>query len=214
MTIEKNFQEGSKYYRYFEDFHKYLAADWVITTTEAGSGSAAETVADAAGGILVVTNDDADNDADFFQYINETFKYVANKRLYFAARFKLSDANDSDFVMGLQITDTTPLAVTDGIFFQKDDGDALLDFHVVKDSTASDVTGVATLADDTYVTVEFYYNGSSSKIELFVDGALVGSAPLTNVPDDTELTVSFGVQNGEAAAKVLSIDYIEVVCER
>lgn len=36
---------------------------------------------------------------------------------------------------------------------------------------------------------------------------------LTNLPDDEELTVSFGIQNGEAAAKTLAIDYIRVEVE-
>jgi hypothetical protein len=36
---------------------------------------------------------------------------------------------------------------------------------------------------------------------------------LTNLPDDEELTVSFGIQNGAAAAKTLSVDYIRVEAE-
>ena len=42
----------------------------------------------------------------------------------------------------------------------------------------------------------------------------VCSAPLTNVPDDEELALSFAVQNGEAVAKVLSVDYIGATQER
>ena len=29
-----------------------------------------------------------------------------------------------------------------------------------------------------------------------------------------EVTVSFGIQNGEAAAKTMTIDYVNVICER
>lgn len=36
----------------------------------------------------------------------------------------------------------------------------------------------------------------------------------TNLPDDEELTVSFGIQNGAAAAKTMSVDYIMAVKER
>lgn len=206
--------EQSKYHSFFDDFDKFTAADWTITTTEAGTGSATEAVGNADGGVLVVTNAAGDDDADFFQWAKETFKFVSGKRLYFAMRFKLSDATDSDFVAGLQITDTTPLAVSDGIYFQKDDGDASLDFHVTKDSTTTSKSAVATLADDTYVKIAFHYDGSSSDIDIMIDDAIVGAVALTNVPDDEELTVSFGVQNGEAVAKVLSVDYIEVVKER
>ena len=198
---------------FFDDFDRYVAADWTITTTEAGSGSASEALTDEDGGVLLITNDDADNDADFFNKVGESFLFETGKKLFFKARFKVSDATQSDFVMGLQITDTTPLDVTDGVFFQKDDGDTNLDFHVEKDDTATSETGVHTVADDTYLTVGFYYNGKS-EITYFVDDVKQGSVATTNMPDDEELTVSFGVQNGAAAAKTMSVDYIFAAKER
>ena len=117
-----------KYHVYHEDFDKYTASDWVITTTEGGSGNASEALGDGDGGLLVVTNDDADDDSDEFQWaggsggVIESFKYEAAKGLYFKTRFKVSDATQSDFAIGLIITDTTIIdGVTDGIFFEKDD---------------------------------------------------------------------------------------------
>ena len=102
------------FYGYFNDFMTYNSGDWTITTTEAGSGNASEAVTSSAGGALLITNDDADNDADFFNLKGEGFKLSSSKKAYFSARFKVSDATQSDFVIGLQITDTTPLAVSDG----------------------------------------------------------------------------------------------------
>ena len=56
------------------------------------------------------------------------------KRKHTFSRFKLSDATQSDALVGLAITDTTAIdGVTDGIFFTKDDGDTNLDFVVEKD---------------------------------------------------------------------------------
>lgn len=206
------------YFEYFNDFTRptdYDTNDWTLTTTEAGAGSATEAIGNLAGGILVVTNDAADDDNDFFQLTKETWKWVSGKALEFEMRFKLSDVTQIDFVAGLQITDTSPLAVTDGIYFQKDDGDALLDFHITKNSTSTDVTGVATLANDTWIKIGFYYDGvDAHKMQIFVNDVRVGAAALTNIVDDEELTVSFGIQNGEAVAKVLSVDYIRVVQER
>lgn len=197
-------------HEYFNDFDRYVAAEWTITTTEAGAGDATEALANVDGGCLLLTNDAADNDCDFLQKIGESFKFEVGKRLYFEARFKVSDATQSDFIMGLQITDTSPLAVTDGIFFQKDDGDANLDFHVVKDSTATDSTAIATVANDTFMTVAFYYDGTGSKFDVLVNDVVVAQPVLTNVPDDEELTISFGIQNGEAVAKTMTIDYVFV----
>ena len=112
----------AKYHVYHNDFDTYLASDWTITTTEGGSGNASEALGDGDGGLLVITNDDADNDNDFLQLVKEGFKYEAGKQLAFNARFKTSDADASDVVMGLQITDTSPLNTTDGVFFLLTDG--------------------------------------------------------------------------------------------
>lgn len=200
--------------RYLEEFDRYAAGEWTLTTVEAGASSATEALTSIDGGALLITNDAADNDADFYQLPSEGFKFDATKRLYFETRFKVSDATQSDIVVGLQITDTTPLDVTDGIFFSKDDGDALIDFNVEKNNTATATAGIATLANDTFVTLAFYYEPSDGKIQYFVNGARVGASVITNVVDDEELTVSFGLQNGEAVAKTMTMDYIFVAKER
>ena len=123
------------FYGYFNDFMTYNSGDWTVTTTEAGTGSASEAVTSSAGGALLLTNAAGDNDLDFLQLKGEAFRLSASKKAYFSARFKVSDATQSDFVMGLHITDTTPLDVTDGIFFISADGAATLDFQVEKDNT-------------------------------------------------------------------------------
>lgn len=205
--------DPTKYHIFFDDFDRFAAAEWTITTTEAGAGAASEALTDEDGGVLLITNDNADNDADFFQKIGESFLCQAGKELFFKARFKVSDATESDFVIGLQITDTAPLDVTDGIFFQKDDGDANLDFHVEKNNTASSAAAVATVVSDAYLTVAFHYDGKS-KVKAFVNDVGVASLPVTNLPDDEVLTVSFGIQNGEAAAKTMHLDYIFVAKSR
>lgn len=208
--------------RWENDFHFYLATDWVITET--GSGTRA--VGQIKDGVFVVTNAAADNDVNSLQLrsiasgaVAEHWKFVSGKKLRFAARFKISDATQSDFVIGLHITATAPVATppTDGIFFRKDDGDRLIDFCVRKNDTASTATGElgrsGYMTDDTYTCLEFIYDGGSM-ITAYQDGVPFGSCPLTNVPDDEELAVSFAHQNGTDAAKVLSMDYIGVWQER
>lgn len=204
--------DPTKYHVYFNDFDTYVVGDWTLTTTEAGAGSATEALTDVDGGALLITNDAADNDLDFFQLVGESFKFEVGKKLFFKARFKVSDATQSDFVMGLQIRDTTPLDVTDGVFFQKDDGDTNLDFHVEKNNTSTDATAIATVGTG-FFTVAFYYDGVS-KVHYYVDDVKKGSLATTNLVDDEELTVSFGIQNGEAVAKTMTVDYIFVAKER
>ena len=203
-----------KYHQYFNDFDTYLASDWTITTTEDGTGSASEALADGDGGVLLVTNAAGDNDHDFFQLVKEGFKFESGKQIGFHVRFKTNDATQTDIVAGLQLTDSTPLDVTDGIFFLKSDGAATISFIVEKDSTQSTLTLPNSLADDTFMTLGFIYDPKDQKFHVFQNNVLAGTVVSTNAPDDEELTLSFGIQNGAAAAKTLSVDYVGAYKER
>ena len=199
----------------FNDFDNYIAGDWTVTETQVG---ATQAITNEDGGVLLLTNSAADDDLVALQLSKETFKFAVNKPLFFKAKFKVSDATQSDLVIGLQITDTTPLAVTDGVYFSKADGAATLNFNVVKNSTATTASAIATLSDATYITVAFYYNGVDKIV--YAAGTdsnaptILGKSVITNLPDDEELTLSFAVQNGEAVAKTMSIDYIFCSKER
>jgi hypothetical protein len=213
------FLDPTKYITWFDDFHDYDANQWLITTVEAGAGDASEAVGNLDGGVLVITNDANDTDADYLQWsgvsssaATETFKFTVGKKLWFKARWKISAVTDLAVVMGLQITDTAPIDVTDGVFFSKADLSTTLNLLVEKNNTAT-TTAVGTMVADTYVVTSFYYNGKNA-IEVFLNDVKVGTSAVTNLPDDEELTISFGMLNGAAVAHVLSIDYIFVTEER
>lgn len=197
--------DPSGWHTYFNDFDTYVAADW--TVTETGDGTQALT--DADGGVLLLTDAAADDNSIFMQKVGESFLMEAGKPAVFKARFKVSDATQSDLVIGLQITDTSPLDATDGIYFTKADGSASLSAVCRKNATTGSTSlTAATLADDTYVVVGWYYDGKSS-VTVFVNDVSVGTLDGTSTYlPDTELTVSFGIQNGEAVAKTMSLDYL------
>jgi len=210
---------------FFDDFQTFTAGQWTITTTEAGSGSATEALTDAAGGVLLVTNDNADNDLDFFQKVGESFLLAEGKRTIGKFRFQTNDATGSELHFGLMITDTDPYnatagdGVTDGIFFMKEDGTTNVNFYVQKNATTGQLTtaAVTTLTSATWTELAFAYDGKRT-VTLWKDGGQLVSVDLTAAPTDylpdTELTVSFGLKNGAAAAKTLSVDYIFVAQER
>ena len=198
------------FHTYFEDFDYYTAGDWTVTETDAG---ATQALTDGDGGLLLITNTAADNDLVSLQKKGESFRFESGKALFFEARFKVSDATQSDVVIGLQITDTTPLDVTDGVFFIKADGAATVDFRVEKNNTATTASAMATMEDDTYIRLGFYYDGSSA-VQYFVNGTYTGSSVTTNLPDDEDMTVTIAIQNGEAAAKTMTVDYVYVAKER
>jgi hypothetical protein len=201
---------ATKFHTYFEDFDYYTAANWTVTETQAG---ATQALADGDGGLLLLTNSAADDDLVALQKVGESFRFEAGKKLFFEARFKVSDATQSDVVMGLQITDATPLDVSDGVFFIKADGSTSVSLLVEKNGTATTTASVATMANDTFVRLGFYYDGVS-QIQYFVNGVLGGASVTTNLVDDEDLTVSFAIQNGEAVAKTMTVDYVFVAKER
>ena len=213
---ENLFQFGmldpTKYHVYFNDFDEYVVGDWTLTTVEAGGSSASEALTDTDGGCLLITNDTNEDDSDFFQKIGESFKWASTKDMFFKARFKISDATQSDFVMGLQITDTAPMDVTDGLFFTKADASTSISFRVEKDNTATSTTvGTCTTS---FMVLGFHYKASDGLFHIFMDDVEIGTSVSTNAPDDEELTVSFGIQNGEAVAKTMTLDYIFVALAR
>lgn len=204
------------YIVYSNDFlveQDYAAADWVITTTEDGSGSASEALAsDEVGGALVITNDDADDDSNSLQLTQETFKLASDKRVWMEVRAKVNDADQVDAFIGLCVTDTTPLAATDRVGFQIDDGNASINVLTEKDSTETKTDSDVDASDDTYVKLGMYSDGSG-KVEFYVDRNKVATHS-TNIPDDENLCVTLHLVNGEAAAQSLTVDYIHVVQER
>lgn len=207
--------DPTKAYRWFNDFHTYVAGDWTVTETQAGATQAIS--AGAAGGVLLLTNDTGNTDVNQIQLASETFKYVAGKQMWMKARFALT-ATLANFgaVIGLAITDTTAAAaVSDGIYFRKASGASTLEFVVEKDSTETTTGTIATMTTGTFVTVAAYYNGKDS-FEVWVDGVKSATiTTLTNVPDDEELAITIASVNATTgAANVLSVDYLFVAVER
>jgi hypothetical protein len=204
------------YHQYFNDFDVYTAADWTITAT--GTGTSALTNVD--GGALLITDSAANGDARFHQKVGEGFLFTSGKKAFFEARFTVSDATLTSWVMGLQVTDTTPLDVTDGAYFLKSTASTSISFIVGKDATTGRLTTAAVstnAAAGTYMKLGFYFDGVRF-ITLWRDGVEISTVDLTTTLatflPDTTLTISFGVQNGEAVAKTMTVDYIFAAMER
>ncbi len=212
---EYPYVDPTTYYTYFNDFFIYTAGDWTETATSAGAGTSAwlSSLLNAGGSIDMLSAAN-DNDGSYLQLLGEGFVPVANRKMFFRTRFKGVEATQSDMVAGIQITDTTPQAVSDGVFFRKDDGDALIDLVIVAAAAGTTtVTGIATLVDDTFITLAFYYDGIDT-ITYYVNDVRAGETVSTNLPL-VPMTVSFGMVNGEAGAVVgMSMDHILAAIER
>lgn len=201
------------FHQYWNDFDTYTAGDWVVTETDSG---ATQALTAGDGGWLLITNTAGATDLAALQKTPAAFSFTAGKRAFFRCRFKVSDATKSAVVFGLQVIDTTPLDVTDGIYFLKAAAAATVNFICRKNATpgSTSATSVATLADDTFVELGFYYDGLGT-VAYEVNGAVTGSVSGSSAYlPDTTTTVSFALQNGEAVAKTMTVDYVYAAIER
>ena len=204
--------DPTKYHVWFDDFDDYDANMWTETATSVGTGTSAVTVPDADGGLARITTAANENDGIFCEWDSETFKVESGKKMWIKARFQVGDAAQSDMIIGLHSTDTTPLDATHRFAFITEDGSAAMFFNVDDNSTDADSSTVATLADDTFVEVAAYYDGKGT-IMLYADGAHITTMSSVDVPSG-EMAVGFGYLNGAAGAETTDIDYLLVIKER
>jgi hypothetical protein len=184
--------------------------DWTITRVEAGAGESTVAKGDAAGGIITITTDAADNDGINMQLLGESFKLVAGNVMYFGIRLKASATTQNDFFVGLAITDTDILGgVTDRIGFEKLDGVTDVKAMLEKDSTETLSASLLTL-DTSYHIYEFYLDAAGN-VEFFIDGVSVATPATTNLPNDEELRVSIHALAGEAVAKTFDVDWVRCI---
>lgn len=190
-----------------------MDTNWTVTRVEAGAGESTIAIVDGVGGIARITTDAAENDGVNAQLLGEAFELTSDQVLYFGAfGLKLGDATQSDFFLGLAITDTDVLGgVTDAIGFQKVDGSADLTFIQTKSSVTTTSAGLATLADATASDIEFYWDGVAGTLEVFVNGVSKVTPVTTNLPNSEFLRITWQFLTGMAASKTMDVDRITVI---
>jgi hypothetical protein len=213
--------DPTTFHLYYDDFDVYTAGDWTVTETQAG---ATQALGAGDGGLVLLTNSAADNDVNQLQKLPAAFTVTAGKKAFFACKFKLSDAGtagalQSDCMVGLANADTAGLltnAWVDGIYFYKADGALTIDVFVRKDATtgSNTVAAIGSVVEATFITLSWFYDGVSL-VYYAIDGVIKGSlsAAAAYLPNAvTTTTLSLG--NGEAVAKIMTIDYVFVALER
>lgn len=83
-------------------------AGWLNTEVDAGAGDTTATlVAGSVGGELALKTAENESDGANVQLLGEAFSLAARYPTYIGARFKSSDADQTEITLGLCITDTT-----------------------------------------------------------------------------------------------------------
>ncbi len=204
---------------YEEDFYTFVAGQWTETDVQ---GANTVAIQNGDGGIITLLTAGADDDEVQLQKIAagisvESWLFDPDKRFFVEILATLSEVLLSEMLIGLAITDTTLLGGhADGLSFRKAEATGLVTLVAEKNSV--EVAGnVGTIVDATAFRLQAYYDGQGSDGRLYgaLDGAVGSfSTPDASFPNDEELTISFAVRAGEAAAKTLTMDRIVVIQER
>ena len=181
--------------------------EYTSTVVEAGSGNTTIASTDKSGGAVLITTAANENDGGSYQLLGESFKTDGNE-LYFGTSIATNEATQSDLLIGLSVTDTAMLGgLANGIYFECLDSATGISAVTESGSSETQSDSLGTLADDTFVELEFYYNGSN--VEFFINGSSVATHTAT-IPS-TEMRVSFEYLTGAAAAKTMTLDRIRCV---
>lgn len=208
--------------KYLQNFASLPADDqttdpteFVNTVVEAGAGVSTAVLGDVAGGALIITTAANEDDGYSMQLGNPNSGRSAQLNgdypTYFGIRFQINDVDQTDCLFGLCVTDTALLGgMTDGVYFRSVDATGILNFVIEKDSVES-TTAVATMADDTDITAEFYYDGQN--IKAYIDGDLKATIADSDAsfPNDEALRLSMEFLTGEAVANTCQIDWVRII---
>lgn len=206
IKVIKDFTEGPGVDAAFDN-------EYTVTRVEAGAGESTITRIDGSGGFARITTDANEDDGINLQLLAESFKFKTSNFLYFGAfGIKISDATQSDFFLGLAVTDTDILGgVTDRVGFESLDGGVLLKAMLEKNTTETLTASLANLANDTAFDLEFFWDGPAAKIKFFLNGAAVATPAITNLVDDEDLRFTWQFLAGAAAVKTMDMDKFVVI---
>lgn len=196
--------------RFGEDFT--TAKEFTVTYVDVGAGTTSIAQAVTAGDRALLTNAGNENDGTNLQVIGTPFALAAGHPLYFGAKLSISDATQSDLLVGLANTDTTLMAAhalnvsSDGVYFYKVDGGTVAVAGALKAAAASSVNS-ATAVTTSKMLYEIYWDGST--LYFYHDGSLVTS--MANGYPTAVLCPSLYFANGEAVAKTAKVEWMRCI---
>lgn len=185
--------------------------DWIITGT-----SSTFATTSGLGGVALITPGGTTTTTTVAT-AGSGFQFISGQKFWYVCRIKMSAISSTKaFSFGLQKGSGATASATDGLWFTKPASSTSLNLVSTVNSTATTlVTGVTTVAADTYVDVGFYYDGtdllvySNDVVVARVSAPTVGSTGTTFT--NALLNTSFNVV--PTATDTLSIDYVLVAQE-
>jgi hypothetical protein len=192
---------------YTNDFNTLIGTDFTVS-----GSSSTFALANGVGGTAVLTPGGATTATA--AYKPATFvQFQAGKKLWYTVRFKASAVGSTKaFYAGLR----NGVGVTDGLWFVKPASSTSLNLVSTVGSTATTlVTGVDTVADDTWIEVSIYFDGTDilvyneHDLVARVSNPTIGASATTL----TNVVLSPVFQITPTATDTLTVDFVMVAQE-
>ncbi len=213
----------TRVYSDFDDFmyfglHGQASTEFDWISTSVGSDSTL-LKADGGGGIIQMLLGTADNSGWTMQRNSEAFALESGRRTWFGARVRVNvEVTEVDLLLGLNETDTSPIATTTAnrVVFKKDDGDTNIDFAGTAAGTAVLTAAAIATLDTSWHTYEWHFDGKES-FEYFVDGVKIGTAASASFPT-AAMALTMACISGSAGTlgtrATMDIDWVYAAKER
>jgi len=165
---------------------------------------------DGVGGFGLLTPGGTTTATTCYRYA-ASFQFVAGQKFWYLNRIKASAVSGNQIVQfGLIKSSGGTSSTTDSLLFVKAAGSTSLNLVSTVNGTATTlVTGVTTMADNTFVDVGFYYNGTD--LLVYSSDALVARVPAVTIGasgtnlTNALMTTLFGIT--PVATETMTIDY-------
>lgn len=189
-------------------------SQFTMTVVEAGTGSTTAVNSATAGEAMLITTAAGEYDGINLQLKGEAFKLTTSKPFYFGCKLKVSDATQSDLLVGLAETDTALLKVatahgadygtSDLVGFLKVDASTTIATQTVLNGVVTGSANYGTALSTAFVTFEMYWDGAT--LTYYIDRNKV-TCVAASLPDG-DLTPTINFRAGEAVAKTCSIAWM------
>lgn len=198
---------------------------WKVDNDGALTTALAHVAAGVGGSVLFAPGSTATNNAHYQWANNSTilspFTLSATKRLWLKARFKCEDVDKNLPIIGLHTSQTDPWATepADQFLFRSLTSDGVLQFAAGTTNSTERTLTLNTMADDTFYTVEAFYDGAgNARVWVWNDaGLLLASGSVdqssTYMPDGA-MTPAFGMEMVDTGADDMTVDYLHIYAER
>jgi hypothetical protein len=191
------------------------ATEFQLTITEdGGGGDSTHVITDLAGGALLITTDNQAVDGINMQLgavAGECIDLSADQLLYFGTEFAINDVDQTDIFAGVGVTETDwSGGLTDGMYFRSEDESATLYFVTEKNSVEL-ATEVATLADNTYIKVEYLFDGQNVRAYVNDDLKATVAKSAATFPNDELMRLTVEFLTGEATANTCTMKRLSFI---